>query len=67
MGVSCRDEAAAPLMTPWILAKHLLNIDECQQVINEGTGVGNSVQKVSGQEQRRPFLPKRLSRAASKH
>ncbi|KAI5941522.1 Guanylate-binding protein 5 [Manis javanica] len=25
--------------------KHLLNIDKCQQVINKGTGVGNSIQK----------------------
>lgn len=54
-------------MTPWILAKHLLKIDEHQQVINKGTGVGNSIQKVSGQEQRHPFLPRQLSRAAAKH
>ena len=53
-------------MTPWILAKHLLNIDDCQQVINKGTGVGNSAQKVSGQEQRHPSLPRSLSRAAAK-
>jgi hypothetical protein len=54
-------------MTPWILAKHLLNIDARQQVINKGTGVGNAVQKVSGQEQRHPLLPMQLSRAALEH
>lgn len=45
----------------------MLNIDERQQVINKGTGVGNSIQKISGQEQRHPFLPRQLSHVALKH